>query len=679
MPGILDGHASGVKTNGIIDKLVKLEKRPIGRMKRRQGSLSNEIKALKILRQKTKILQNSLRTLYNFEAGFELKAVTTSPEGIVSGIANKNAEDGTYQLIVKQLASKLRISSNEQESSTKLPKSKVTINGKTFLFVGGNVKDLRNFLNKNYKKILSAKAIRTKPKTNLLVLESKIAGEAGILNISDSKGIFKQLGVINSNQKSEPNINKPNKDKNLGKQEDHQPLLFDSSRMFVTKEGPTQISTDQKSLTISGSAGRKLMVFIDTKKKLKAVSFNVQLLPKEETKTDIAPDRITIGPVKTLNIKGIKLDSYNVLRQRKKEQVKIDEKKYGIILHYANSKSITKDLTGKTSLVQFNITKSLEAIEFYTKNEKVIFANAQLVYEKEKSDKDKTNHKKSDKENKSIANQKKIFPNIINSAKNAIINLDGIDIERPKNTEIKDILDGVTLNLLKESTQPIKTTVTKNTSKAITQIEAFVKAYNDLLNFIDQAGSTQTSSQPGNYKKDRAKSGILAGNSTVRYLLNGLKRRVSNPYPATKDPKLKIFPMLGISTGKPGTAWKEISRGLLKIEKSKLNEVLTEHPESVKEFFGSDNDGDRRIDNGFAYITEHFLRPYTRGGRGIFNTSIKSNHEKISLLDKDIVKTEEHAERFKLKLKEKFGRMEGNVSKSKATGRYIRSKFGQKQ
>ncbi|HNL11747.1 MAG TPA: flagellar filament capping protein FliD, partial [Turneriella sp.] len=95
-----------------------------------------------------------------------------------------------------------------------------------------------------------------------------------------------------------------------------------------------------------------------------------------------------------------------------------------------------------------------------------------------------------------------------------------------------------------------------------------------------------------------------------------------------------------------------------------------------KELFAIDTNGDLRIDNGYAHVTENFLEPFTRFTRGLISEQIKSNQERVKQIDRDIKRQEEHVKTYEAKLKTKFGYMESSVQKSKSTGTFLKQKLG---
>lgn len=334
-------------------------------------------------------------------------------------------------------------------------------------------------------------------------------------------------------------------------------------------------------------------------------------------------------------------------------------------------------------------------VDFYVEGVKVTYHDLKWVYdivppekEPEKNPQENPENKPDAKpddgkkpaepiaESKEKKEQKAKFPHLVRAGEKSRVMIDGVAVEREKNTSLDDIIDGVSLNLHQTSEDEIDATITHNSEKAVEQIESFVEAYNDLLKYSKEQSKHSSADKPWEYKNKLQDQGILTTNSSVRGLVNGLKSKVSSAYPALRDPQIRILTTLGITTGDVGASWEDISDGYLQLDKAKLQEMLENHPVAVKEFFAIDSNGDRRLDNGFAYTTEEFLEPYTRYTRGLISEQIKSKQNRIKDLNKEKVKIEEHIAKYEEKLRSKFGHMESSVRQQKATGDYLKNKLG---
>ncbi|HQL43368.1 MAG TPA: flagellar filament capping protein FliD, partial [Spirochaetota bacterium] len=128
---------------------------------------------------------------------------------------------------------------------------------------------------------------------------------------------------------------------------------------------------------------------------------------------------------------------------------------------------------------------------------------------------------------------------------------------------------------------------------------------------------------------------------------------------------------MGVSTGEINAKWETIKEGKLIIDEAKVVEVLSENPEGVQEFFGSDNDGDNRIDNGFAYSIESILDPYVSAGKNIVAAKMDLEDASIKATDDRIERKQEHLKAYEQKLRQKFASMEKAISGSKAQSNWL--------
>ena len=137
-----------------------------------------------------------------------------------------------------------------------------------------------------------------------------------------------------------------------------------------------------------------------------------------------------------------------------------------------------------------------------------------------------------------------------------------------------------------------------------------------------------------------------------------------------------MLPQIGISTGKVNAAWDTIKEGKLQLDEDLLRNSIISNPEGVKELFGSDNDGDNRIDNGFGYTAENTLEPYVRPGQNIVKTKMDEQDDSVKRLDENINRQQDHLKAYQTKLRQKFGAMEKAVSSSKSTQNWMKQQMG---
>ncbi len=676
----IDGLSSGIKSNEIIRKLKQVERQPIQRLRKEQGETQLEIDAFKNLIQIANNLTEASKYLYNFESALGAKKVDVLPSDAIRAQAKKNASVGEYDLQIKNIASKLTIASNQMSSSKVLPSGSISLNKQKHDFEGGSLKDLSKFFNKHYKKDLESKVIQTTPENSRLILKVKQEGQDGILNVQDPNGILQGIGIYQDKpiEKQAPKNTTPKKI----------PVLIQAEKLQLLEDALVTISPDNKQIQLkqNTSAILDMTLSIPPDVTIKGIEINLHSPEKKKPQIPILKQLYLATPL-NITIKDVTLNTYTAIRKNNLEQNKDQTNhEYGVTLYDMNTIETNHNLQGKSGKHIIPISKSIQRIKFYTKNHDINFSEIYVLYEPSKKD---TKTLKQDsgvsapKQILSKEQQQNMFPNLIHPAEDAHLNIDGIDVVRKKNTEIDDIIPGVLLDLLKTSDQTIQVNVQHDIDQMKEQLYSFVKAYNELLEIAYQTSTVKDlNTKPGNFDitaKLQGKTPPLIADSSVRGLVNGLKKRISNPYPSFRKPNLTTIYDIGISTGVLGSEWSKISKGYLEVDEAKLIKYLNKHPIAVKELFGVDSNGDLRIDNGLGYTLHTFLQSYsTTYGTGILQNRIKIREEQIEHLDKNIEKIEEKATQYGERLKTKFGAMESAIRRQKATGDYLKQKFNQK-
>jgi flagellar hook-associated protein 2 len=153
-------------------------------------------------------------------------------------------------------------------------------------------------------------------------------------------------------------------------------------------------------------------------------------------------------------------------------------------------------------------------------------------------------------------------------ARNAKAIVDGIPISKASNS-FDDVIEGVTLNLLKENT-PAQTTiaVSRDTTSVQATVQSFVKAYNDL---------NKTIGDLTRYDAANKRPSTLTGDATVRSLQMRL-RNVFNAALETAGGGLTSLGDIGISFQVDGT---------LKLDTNKLNTVLADSSKDISTLFAA--------------------------------------------------------------------------------------------
>lgn len=160
------------------------------------------------------------------------------------------------------------------------------------------------------------------------------------------------------------------------------------------------------------------------------------------------------------------------------------------------------------------------------------------------------------------------------AASNAEAVIDGIPVSSTTN-KIDGAIGGVTLQLTGVSTSAVGLTLADDTTTMQTNVEAFVKAYNDLSGYL----TTQTK-----YDESSKSGGPLQGDSGTNSLRSAMRTLITS-VSGTSSSYSQLF-QVGIDTNQDGT---------LKTDSTKLKTALAS-PEEMKKLFsrnaaGTSDDG----------------------------------------------------------------------------------------
>jgi flagellar hook-associated protein 2 len=155
------------------------------------------------------------------------------------------------------------------------------------------------------------------------------------------------------------------------------------------------------------------------------------------------------------------------------------------------------------------------------------------------------------------------------AAQNAAVTVDGILISKASNT-ITDAIEGVTLNLLKQSTAGTATTlsVARDSAGIRSAVESFVKAYND---------STKALNDLSAYDAATKQAAILQGDSAVRSIQSALRSTLSSAL-VTAGGGMTTLSDIGVAFQSDGT---------LKLDSSKLQAVVDDPNKDISTLFAA--------------------------------------------------------------------------------------------
>ena len=214
-----------------------------------------------------------------------------------------------------------------------------------------------------------------------------------------------------------------------------------------------------------------------------------------------------------------------------------------------------------------------------------------------------------------------ITPGATQIATNAKATVNGIDVESATNT-FENTVAGVTFKAekLTELNKPITISVAKDTSAIQANVEAFVKAYNEVNKILNE--STK-------YDKAAKSIGLLQGDSTALGLQSALRSAMQGVSPgSTVYQRLADIGVVQKTSSDPmATA---ALGGELTVDTAKLNKALSQNPEEVKKFFrGSDGVSTSGLAYKVKTLTAGLLSSdgFFKSKDGVLQASLKRNEQ----------------------------------------------------
>jgi flagellar hook-associated protein 2 len=668
MPVTMGGIATGMNTDDIIKKLVNVESQSIVKIQQEKSSNNQRKKALQSYGVQLADLQKTVKELYGFRASYDDKKGISSNLGVLEAVASKSAQKGTNKVKVLQTASNHKISTDPVELSLDLPAGQFEIevgkDNRPVKFRGGNVIKLKEKIEEAAGSMVSVSSVNTDGLRHVISIESKTQGKNGEIKIRGDSEFLKKLGLVKGEKDEE---------------KEKVSLVFDSKyfssysgeQKTEQQDGSLTVAPDGRSVSMKGVLWREYTLPIETEiKKNSVLQFGLEYIPvKNEEGDDALPYKIEAGPDEITVIKGIELHGYNISRERpveakKKKPFADDIIGAGVVsvengVRKEKIYKIQKDAKG---IQEFPVGadfegKKISKVVFYCNDGEAKFTDGAIAAPLDR---------------KGLLEPK----NLIADAKDAKMNVDGVEITRSKNDGISDVIKGVTLNLKgANDKEDVTITVDNDINGAIKKINIFIDAYNKYIDVTEDLTKAAKMHKPGDFGKMKGDTGLFMGDMAIIRLSNQLKTLVGGSFPSKVEKPVRTLPQIGITTGKINAQWETIKEGKLKLEETLLRDAIISNPDGVKELFGSDNDGDNRIDNGFAYSFENAIDPYVKPGKNIIATKIDLQDEQNKRADERIVRQTDHVKSYEDKLRKKFATMEKAVSSSKSQQNWMKQQM----
>jgi flagellar hook-associated protein 2 len=241
-----------------------------------------------------------------------------------------------------------------------------------------------------------------------------------------------------------------------------------------------------------------------------------------------------------------------------------------------------------------------------------------------------------------------------NQAQNALIKLDGFEIESGSNM-IPDFLTGVNLQLKQaRPDQPVTITITEDYQKVSGKVKGLVDQVNGILDYINKQNQVDDKSDT------RATFAGDTGLQTVEYRLRNLMHE-GFPVGDVESGEYKFVHLneLGVEFNKAG---------LLDFKEEKFQKALEKDFSGISQVVTGEY--------GIANQLKKVITGYTRTPDGFIANRENALRGRIKRIDDDIAQKEARIEKKTQALVEQYSRLQGTLAKMQSQQQYLASMGG---
>jgi len=231
----------------------------------------------------------------------------------------------------------------------------------------------------------------------------------------------------------------------------------------------------------------------------------------------------------------------------------------------------------------------------------------------------------------------------LKAAQDAIFTVDTLQVTRSSNT-VSDVINGITFTLKKDSSTAT-ITVNDDIDTIVSNVQAFVDAYNNVVNYVAQNGTYDTDTHTG---------GPLYAESIPKNIISHLRRIITSRVTGLPE-DLRTLSQIGVSTNRDGT---------LSIDTSTLREKLNSDIDGVKDIFTDSTDG-------IAVSVYDYTDDVTDSLDGSIHIRVEGLESLVDDITDDITDMEAELERKEEGLRRQFAALESLLASLSTQTSYI--------
>ena len=624
-------------------------------------------------------LRETVKTLYSFENPFSNKLASSTNEDAVTVEASREADFATHKIevILNALSDKFLSDNIERNLFVEQGQYTFTIGEKTvdFRWRGGKVQDFISALNKRSNGLLKANVINISSTKSSFMIESLKPGLENKLSFSNDAYTFaEKIGLI-SKQTEQANPIELQKTfvnyKNLNAQN----TAAEKENAELANKSPLSTentSYDKEKISVKPRGAFAIKFSDEVKNNPSSVfefTFKGEEIEDITKKLNDEALRPQINSSGGISFKGINV--FNNLSETTLPKLSDEEKiTYNPITLKDEDLFFVKQADGKEiKLDSSSFSKNPETNENTVKIKLSDFENPEMLIVKNSST--GKEYSLSIPQTYDSSKVTGFKPNhAITEACDAKIKYEGITLIRGTN-DIDDVIPHLTLHIKDKTEKPVEIKIKPDTESAKYAIITFVGKYNQTIAEL----TILTTNKPeviseldyltdSEVEKYNERLGMFQGDFALTNGKSTMQRICSGIYRASEYNEISMLSQLGISTNaSKGTAGYNAAqlRGYLEADEKKLDFVLENNLNEVKDLFGYDSDGDLIIDSGIAYALDNQLTSWTRSG-GIISSRTNSLESNIKATNQKIAKLQVQIDAKEAELKRKYANMEGTLN-----------------
>ncbi len=651
----LPGMKEKFDTEDVIQKLLYVKQLPIEKKKLEIEDYKIENEIIKDIVKYLRNLDDKSKRLYDYQTPFKEMQGISPDENIIEIFASRKAKKQDYKIKINEIAKPDSFMSDPVERNKILPPSEFTIKiGKDEIkinFKGGTIYNLHEVIKNAAPEILETRIVNDTPTTAILVISGKNTGAENKITFSGKLDTLLNIGILKKSdeKKFEKNI------------------YFDNVNVL---SGEPLITKNAVSMTPSSKIEKSVKEQIKENYFLSLnVEFNIFTEDKKEKTffTNGNGDLVLMESVAVSNVivGGGKL-ILDITEEEKPKEIITNFTDFFTIIYSDGSKGSYQFISNANYTFGLPKNKEIEKIVLENQNtdKEVKIANIKIF---------------------STPDDEKFTPkNYITKASDAEFELDGVKIKR-KNNNIDDVIDGVTLNLKRETDYPLTVKVDYNYQKIEEAILDWVNAYNQAMEYLHIVTEPNLDRTPLHERnQENLKKGVFQAENSFISLKNKLRQVAANSYKTKYEREIAVLEQIGIYTKRTGNfvanseEWESAKMGLLNVDQEKLRSVLKSRLDGVEELFASDQDGDLVKESGVAVSANQNLR-IAIGNGSFTQMRIAANDRRIKDKQKDVEEMTAKLSDYELELRRKYGKMNQALSETEAKQKWLNNQFKSQQ